>query len=100
MQKKALDVEPFKNYLGALSEKKRDYVGKISKLGGGADPNPLLDVYIYTQKLWFFGEDQKCSWGSKMKNEPKLFLHADNFILEIGCIDLIEAISLCGFPSC
>ena len=41
-----------------------------------------------------------------MKNEPnfffdnKLYLQADNFILEIGCIDLIEAISLCGFPSC
>ena len=24
--------------------KKRDYVGKIPKMGGGADPNPLLDV--------------------------------------------------------
>ena len=27
--------------------KKRDYVGKIPKLGGGgSDPNPLLDVYL------------------------------------------------------
>ena len=37
--------------LGMLSEKKRDYVGKIPKLGGGSDPNPLLDVYTNTQKL-------------------------------------------------
>ena len=26
--------------------KKQDYVGKISKLGGGSDPNPLVDVYL------------------------------------------------------
>ena len=26
--------------------KKRGYVGKIPKLGGGSDPHPLLDVYI------------------------------------------------------
>ena len=26
--------------------KKRDYVGKIPKLGGGSDPNPLVDVYL------------------------------------------------------
>ena len=26
---------------------KRDYVGKVPKLGGGgSDPNPLLDVYL------------------------------------------------------
>ena len=35
---------------GSLSEKERDYVGKIPKGGGGggrgSDPNPLLDVYL------------------------------------------------------
>ena len=32
--------------------KKRDYVGKIPKLGGGgSDPNPLLDVYLIYLKL-------------------------------------------------
>ena len=57
--------------------KKRDYVGKIPKLGGGgSDPNPLLDVYLIYLKLWFFGEDQKCSWGSKMKNKPNFFFVA------------------------
>ena len=25
-------------------------------------------------ELWFFGEDQKCSWGSKMKNKPNFSL--------------------------
>ena len=29
-----------------VREKKRDYVGKIPKLRGGSDPNPLLDVYL------------------------------------------------------
>ena len=39
--------------LGSLSEKKRDYVGKIPKLGGegGSDPNPLLDVYLIYLEL-------------------------------------------------
>ena len=32
--------------LGTRSEKKRDYAGKIPKLGWGSDPNPLLDVYF------------------------------------------------------
>ena len=54
--------------------KKRDYVGKIPKLGGGSDPNPLLDVYLIYLNLWFLGEDQKRSWGSKMKNKPNFFL--------------------------
>ena len=32
---------------GRLQKKKRDYVGKIPKLGGGgSDPNPLVDVYL------------------------------------------------------
>ena len=34
--------------------KKRDYVGKIPKLGGGSEPNPLLDVYIYHPKIVIF----------------------------------------------
>ena len=37
--------------VGVIVRKKRDYVGKIPKLGvggggGGPDPNPLLDVYL------------------------------------------------------
>ena len=50
---------------------------KISDFGplwGGSDPNPLLDVYLVYLKLWFFGEDQKCCWGCKMKNKPNFFL--------------------------
>ena len=39
---------------GRYHRKKRDYVGKIPKLGGGwggSDPNPLLDVYL-PSKFW------------------------------------------------
>ena len=31
---------------GRRQKKTRDYVGTIPKLGGGSDPNPLLDVYL------------------------------------------------------
>ena len=30
-------------------------------------------------ELWFFGEDQKCSWGSKMKNKPNFFFDNRGF---------------------
>ena len=55
-------------------QKKTGLCGKISQAGGGSDPNPLLDVYLVYLKLWFFGEDQKFSWGSKIKNKPNFFL--------------------------
>ena len=32
--------------LERTQNEKRDYVGKIPKLGGGSRPNPLLDVYL------------------------------------------------------
>ena len=40
---------------------------------GTTDKYNILDVYLIYLKLWFFGEDQKCSWGSKMKNKPNFF---------------------------
>ena len=30
-------------------------------------------ISIYHPKWWFFGEDQKCSWGPKMKSKPNFF---------------------------
>ena len=59
-------------------------MGKIPKLGGGVWPKPtswcLTPSTFTTQKLWFFGEDQKCSWGSKIKhcqrhNGPEGWVH-------------------------
>ena len=39
-------------------------------MGGHLFPTQLFSL---GPELWFFGEDQKCSWGSKMKNKPNFF---------------------------
>ena len=55
-----------------VREKKRDYVGKIPKLRGGSDPNPLLDVYLpgiqetHKAPSWV----QFCSWYTSVTS-PK-----------------------------
>ena len=36
-------------------------------------------ISIYHPKWWFFGEDQKCSWGPKMKNKPNFFFDNRGF---------------------
>ena len=36
-------------------------------------------LFSLEPELWFFGEDQKCSWGSKMKNKPNFFFDNRGF---------------------
>ena len=36
-------------------------------------------ISIYHPKWWFFDEDQKCSWGPKMKNKPNFFFDNRGF---------------------
>ena len=40
----------------------------------GGDHLFPTQLFSLGPELWFFGEDQKCSWGSKMKNKPNFFL--------------------------
>ena len=44
--------------------------------GGHLFPTQLFSL---GPELWFFGEDQKCSWGSKMKNKPNFFFDNRGF---------------------
>ena len=39
-------IHSLDEYLRDALREKRDYVEKIPKLGGGSDPNPLVDVYL------------------------------------------------------
>ena len=52
------------------------FLGKMEKTrvaeGGFTYSHNIIS--IYHPKWWFFGEDQKCSWGPKMKNKPNFFL--------------------------
>ena len=51
------------------------FLGKMEKTrvaeGGFTYSHNIIS--IYHPKWWFFGEDQKCSWGPKMKNKPNFF---------------------------
>ena len=52
------------------------FLGKMEKTrvaeGGFTYSHNIIS--IYHPKWWFFGEDQKCSWGPKMKNKPNCLL--------------------------
>ena len=64
MQKKALDVEPFKNYLGSLSEKNGIMWGKFPNWGGGGLTQTHFLMFIFTPK--------NCDFLVKTKNVPEV----------------------------
>ena len=57
------------------------FLGKMEKTrvaeGGFTYSHNIIS--IYHPKWWFFGEDQKCSWGPKMKNKPNFFFDNRGF---------------------
>jgi len=57
------------------------FLGKMEKTrvaeGGFTYSHNIIS--IYHPKWWFFGEDQKCSWGPKMKNKPNFFFGFPNW---------------------
>ena len=57
------------------------FLGKMEKTrvaeGGFTYSHNIIS--IYHPKWWFFGEDQKCSSGPKMKNNPNFFFDNRGF---------------------
>ena len=65
-----LILRPPTNLACHLSWRKTGICGKLSQQRGGG--SPIFNAIVFAGAE--IDEDQKCSWGSKMKNKPSFFL--------------------------